>query len=87
MIGTFGTTAFGLADSLGSDDGGGGTEEPEPSAGTGGSWYSLLSILQEGRTSARQDAQRQMLACPNDGEPYRTGPHGVRFCPYCGYQP
>lgn len=26
------------------------------------------------------------VACPNDGEPLRTGPDGILFCPYDGWQ-
>jgi hypothetical protein len=26
-------------------------------------------------------------ACPNDGEPLRTGPRGVLYCPFDGYRP
>lgn len=56
-------------------------------SGSGGSWYGLLSILQEARDLARADASTAPVACPNDGEPLRAGPHGELYCPFDGYRP
>lgn len=46
-----------------------------------GSWYQLLNILKEPLEQPRFES------CPNDGEPFRTGPNGELFCPFDGYQP
>lgn len=54
---------------------------------TGGSWYELISITDEARQYALQARELSLMACPNDGEPYRTGPDGSLFCPYDGYKP
>lgn len=54
---------------------------------TGGSWYELISITDEARQYALQARELALMACPNDGEPYRTGPDGSLFCPYDGYKP
>lgn len=51
--------------------------------GSGG-WYGLAAIVDEARQVA---AQPQPASCPNDGEPYVTGPDGQLFCPFDGYQP
>ena len=46
------------------------------------SWYQLLAIRDEA-----QDAVRlPLVACPNDGEPLRTGPDGQLYCPFDGAQ-
>lgn len=52
-----------------------------------GSWYELISITDEARQYALQARELALIACPNDGEPYRTGPDGSLFCPYDGYKP
>jgi hypothetical protein len=52
-----------------------------------GSWYALISITDEARQYALQSRELALMACPNDGEPYRTGPDGQLFCPYDGYKP
>jgi hypothetical protein len=47
-------------------------------------WYGLAALV----TEARQlRAQPQPASCPNDGEPYTTGPDGQPFCRFDGYQP
>lgn len=51
------------------------------------SWESLRSILREARQVAAEEAARRPVACPNDGEPLSTGPHGELFCKYDGYRP
>lgn len=43
------------------------------------SWDQLLSIFQIAQDEARQNRDIP-VACPNDGEPLRTGPHGELFC-------
>lgn len=47
------------------------------------SWYGLLALLQ----AIRLEPQPPELGCPNDGEPYRTGPDGELYCPFDGYRP
>jgi hypothetical protein len=46
-------------------------------------WYGLLAIV----TEARERAREPETACPNDGEPYTTGPDGAPFCRFDGYRP
>ena len=43
------------------------------------SWDQLIAY--------REDTDRgpEGVACPRDGEPLRDGPHGEKFCRYCGY--
>lgn len=45
-----------------------------------GSWNGLL-------TMQREPAAAFEGSCPNDGEPYRTGPAGILYCPFDGYRP
>lgn len=51
------------------------------------SWDSLLSIVREARQVAAEEAARRPVACPRDGEPLRTGPHGELYCPFDGWRP
>lgn len=51
-----------------------------------GSWYQLLDIVREARDLARQDRQARPVACPNDGEPLKTGPRGELYCPWDGWR-
>lgn len=60
---------------------------PAADSGSGGGWWTLLAITQEFRDIAAQEAARQPVACPNDGEPYRTGPNGELYCPFDGHRP
>ena len=46
-------------------------------------WWTYLNILKEVRTGANR---KPLVACPNDGEPLREGPNGVKFCPFDGWQ-
>lgn len=52
-----------------------------------GSWQTLVDIMREARELAAADAAAPWVACPNDGEPLRAGPHGEQFCPWDGWQP
>lgn len=49
-----------------------------------GGWYGLLAIVQEAKDVAAQQRSEPPVACPDDGEPLRTGPRGELHCPYCG---
>lgn len=49
------------------------------------SWYQLLSIYKEGSDPTL--TVPVPLTCPNDGEPYKMGPDGTRYCPFDGYKP
>lgn len=53
---------------------------------TTGSWWSLLAVMQEAAQYAQQDRTEAPSACPNDGEPLKTGPRGERYCPFCGWR-
>jgi hypothetical protein len=46
------------------------------------SWEQLLLIRQEAEELARDEITAPPSACPNDGEPLRTGPAGELFCPW-----
>jgi hypothetical protein len=54
----------------------------DPQAG----WYGLLEISQEAKAMAVEFEAAPPLACPNDGEPLRSGPHGELYCPFDGYR-
>lgn len=54
-----------------------------PGASEQGSWYGLLDILREGAALARDELQRDPVAC-DCGEPLRTGPNSELFCPFDG---
>lgn len=49
------------------------------------SWEQLLAIVKEAKAEAENP--RPVSACPNDGEPLRSGPDGQMFCPFDGYRP
>lgn len=51
------------------------------------SWYTYGAIVDEAIGFARDEASRPPTACPNDGEPLRTGPDGELYCPYDGWRP
>lgn len=54
-----------------------------PAAPEQGSWQGLLDILREGVQLARDELERDPIAC-DCGEPLRTGPGGVLYCPFDG---
>jgi hypothetical protein len=55
-----------------------------PAAPEQGSWYGLLDILRDGAQMAREELERDPVACLDCGEPLRTGPQGVLYCPFDG---
>lgn len=52
-----------------------------------GSWYQLLDVTRDWRQREAEYALLPPVACPNDGEPLRTGPDGGLYCPYDGWRP
>ncbi len=48
-------------------------------------WEDLKAILDEARQEAAAEAAAPPRACPNDGEPLRTGPNGELFCTFDGW--
>lgn len=48
-------------------------------------WYTLLAIRDEIIDAYRED-QKAPVACPNDGEPLSSGPHGELYCRFDGWQ-
>lgn len=68
-----------------------GADVPAPPTPTptvaGGSWYELIALTAEARQLKAEGPGLERRACPNDGEPYRTGPDGQLFCPYDGHRP
>ncbi|MFE1192926.1 LamG-like jellyroll fold domain-containing protein [Streptomyces olivaceoviridis] len=55
-----------------------------PGAPEQGSWYGLIDILREGAQLAREERERDPVACLDCGEPLRTGPRGELYCPFDG---
>ncbi len=51
----------------------------------GGSWYGLISVIRERNFLYEQSHSTPPTACPNDGEPLRSGPNGTRHCPFDGW--
>ncbi len=50
-----------------------------------GSWYGLLSIMQDAAAERRAEESRPPVACPNDGEPLKSH-DGVLWCPFDGWR-
>lgn len=55
-----------------------------PDAQGSSGWWGLLAIAHEARQRA---ADPQPESCPNDGQPYISGPDGRLYCPFDGYRP
>lgn len=53
---------------------------------TGSGWGSLYALNAEARQILREEAARPPVACPNDGEPLRTGPRGELYCSFDGWR-
>lgn len=51
-----------------------------------GGWYGLLAIEQEYRDQIAVERSTPPVACPEDGEPLRTGPRGELYCPFDGWR-
>lgn len=49
-----------------------------------GGWYGLLAIEREYRDVIAVERSTPPVACPEDGEPLRTGPQGQNHCAWCG---
>ena len=50
-----------------------------------GSWWSLKAILDDNRRHIAEDLSRQPVTCPRCSEPLKSGPGGVRWCPFDGW--
>lgn len=50
-------------------------------------WEQLLSIIQDAQAELDAERATPPIACPNDGEPLRTGPDGQLYCPFDGWRP
>jgi uncharacterized Zn finger protein (UPF0148 family) len=53
------------------------------------SYEGLLAILKSSAEEAIQDKLEEDTnpqACPNDGEPLRSGPDGQLYCPFDGWR-
>lgn len=48
-------------------------------------WEELLAIMREGADEVREEQARPPIACPDCGEPLRSGPDGVLFCRFDGW--
>lgn len=51
------------------------------------SWEQYLAIVTEAREEAAAEHNALPTACPNDGEPLISGPHGGLYCPFDGWTP
>lgn len=51
------------------------------------SWLQLLDIKRRAESEALAEASNPPVACPNDGEPLKTGPDGQLYCPFDGWRP
>jgi hypothetical protein len=51
------------------------------------SWQQLVDIVREGVAEAAAEQTEPPTACPNDGEPLRTGPDGGLYCAWDGWRP
>lgn len=49
-------------------------------------WYGLLALMREVRQGLAAERSRVPVACPDDGEPLRTGPNGQLHCRFCGWR-
>lgn len=49
-------------------------------------WEQLLDIAREAAEERRAREAQAPEACPNDGQPLTSGPGGVLFCEFDGYQ-
>lgn len=49
------------------------------------SWQQLLDIYAEAADEARRAQSQPPVACPNDGEPLRSGPDGSLHCRFDGW--
>lgn len=49
-------------------------------------WYGLLAVEQEYRQNLAEERSKAPVACPNDGEPLKTGPDGSLHCSFDGYR-
>lgn len=50
------------------------------------SWEQLIAIRQDQVDTILAEQAAPPQACPNDGEPLRSGPNGGLFCPFDGWQ-
>jgi hypothetical protein len=50
------------------------------------SWDQLHAIIQEARRGVAESQAEPPTACPNDGEPLRTGPNGELYCRFDGWR-
>jgi hypothetical protein len=50
------------------------------------SWQQLIDIRREAAQLVHAQRVALPTACPRDGEPLRTGPGGVLWCPFDGWQ-
>ncbi|MGW0587456.1 hypothetical protein [Streptosporangium sp. NPDC002607] len=57
-----------------------------PTVSTPGGWRTLLDIAREATADRQAERERPPTACPNDGEPLRSGPGGVLHCSFDGWQ-
>lgn len=49
------------------------------------SWHQLLDILHEAADDLREQKTRRPTACPDCGEPLRSGPDGTLHCRFDGF--
>jgi hypothetical protein len=51
------------------------------------SFRQLLDIYREAALDRQAEQSTPPTACPNDGEPLKTGLRGELYCPFDGWRP
>lgn len=51
------------------------------------SWQQLIDMKRQVAYEERDEQARQRLFCPHDGQPLVQDGHGVRRCPFDGWEP
>lgn len=57
----------------------------EPTTNSAG-WYGYLNIMRNNAEETRRQLNEPPTACPDCGEPLDVSVHGVRFCPFDGWE-
>lgn len=47
-------------------------------------WWQLIDIAREAADPGFRGDEIERGTCARDGEPFRAGPNGIDYCPFCG---
>ncbi|HZN70570.1 MAG TPA: hypothetical protein VFC00_02635 [Micromonosporaceae bacterium] len=50
-------------------------------------WLAVIRSSAEEYEYFKNEERSNPVACPNDGEPLRSGPDGQPYCPFDGWRP